>query len=114
VRRTTLFDLLLANHRYSHNDFDVNAFLWNEKLGSGKQMCPQWDSYRQRQLPLCCLQVRPHRGGFMTSWRSKVLSLFLALLAFSTVAGMASAAPAHWHWHHRHHHPRAVVIVGVR
>jgi hypothetical protein len=50
----------------------------------------------------------------MTSWRSKVLSLLLALIAFSTVAGIASAAQMHRHWHHRHHHRRAVVVVGVR
>jgi hypothetical protein len=52
----------------------------------------------------------------MTSWRSKVLSLVLALIAFSTVAGMASAAQMHRHrhWHHRHHHRHAVVVVGER
>jgi hypothetical protein len=50
----------------------------------------------------------------MTRWRSKVLSLLLALIALPTVAGMASAAQMHRHWHHRHHHRRAVVVVGVR
>lgn len=50
----------------------------------------------------------------MTFWRFKALSLVLALIAFSTVAGMASAAQMHRHSHHRHHHRRAVVVVGVR
>jgi hypothetical protein len=45
----------------------------------------------------------------MGSWRSKVLSLFVALIALSAFAGMASAETAHWHWHHRHRHPLVVI-----
>ncbi len=46
----------------------------------------------------------------MNSWRSKLLCLFLALMAVSAVAGTASAETAHRHRHHRHHH-RALVVV---